>query len=239
MKGIVHTVLLLTILPTFAMAEGDSCSGITEQSVCNSTPGCGYTNNSCSPCGIGKYNDGSSGECKDCSNGPSGAYTTSGVTTSECPWELSCNANQYYDSNAKQCKSCPLNSTSTRFTVTDKTFQAFSINHCVCTVGYQLNGDACKPETYQCPAGQYLPQSTPSCRLCTQGYYCSGDSYTYSESQNQGITKCPAGSTSPEGSDEQKDCYMDSNTEFCDASGANCVSFGAIFDTPQINYNLD
>lgn len=228
MKGIVHTVLLLTILPTFAMAEGGSCSGITEQSVCNATPGCGYTNNSCSLCDKGKYNDGPSGECKVCSNGPSGAsYTMLGVTTSECPWELKCYAGQYFDEDQRSCKTCSGNTYSS--SGGEVTFNGTTtINNTQCNQCPTHSTANAQHTECTCPQHSTLQNQDNTCK-CNAGYYMKDNS----------CKSCPAGSTSPEGSDEQKDCYMDSNTEFCDASGANCVSFGAIFDTPQINYNLD
>ena len=59
---------------------------------------------------------------------------------------------------------------------------------------------------YSCSAGYYLPAASTTCKLCPENHYCSGGKWTYWETQNQGISACSSGETSPAGSSSIFDC---------------------------------
>ncbi len=42
--------------------------------------------------------------------------------------------------------------------------------------------------SYTCAAGEYLPKKATSCESCPEGRYCEGGTYSYNESNDQGIT---------------------------------------------------
>ena len=59
-----------------------------------------------------------------------------------------------------------------------------------------------------CNAGSYLPKQSVSCQPCTTGSYCSGGTFTFSETANQGLTTCPSGYTSAAGATAEDRCYI-------------------------------
>ena len=46
---------------------------------------------------------------------------------------------------------------------------------------------------YQCAASYYLPAGATKCELCKDGHYCTGGTYEFNETQDQGIGECPIG----------------------------------------------
>ena len=49
-------------------------------------------------------------------------------------------------------------------------------------------------EAISCGAGSYLPKgglTTSDCKVCDSGSYCTGGAWTYSDTTDQGITRCP------------------------------------------------
>ena len=56
------------------------------------------------------------------------------------------------------------------------------------------------PNEHTCRPGYYLPANVDSCTICPQDSYCTGGTYTFNETTNQGIEQCangraPAGSS--------------------------------------------
>ena len=52
---------------------------------------------------------------------------------------------------------------------------------------------------YNCALGYYLPADSESCEICPSGYYCVGGTYTFNETNNQGIEPCADGTFTPGG----------------------------------------
>ena len=82
-----------------------------------------------------------------------------------------------------------------------------------------------------CAGGKYLAKSASSCANCTAGNYCTGGTYNYDDTKDQGITACPSGMTSDAGSSAKTSCkvtcaagtYLAKNTTAC----ANCPAGSA------------
>ncbi len=66
-----------------------------------------------------------------------------------------------------------------------------------------------KSNSITCNAGTYLPKDTENCANCPSGYYCPGISNTTFNGEEQGITPCPAGSTSSTGAKNISDCFVE------------------------------
>ena len=62
------------------------------------------------------------------------------------------------------------------------------------------------PNTHTCTAGQYLPANIDECRECPANSYCTGGTYTFKETTDQGATACPDNQTSIAGSSSVDDC---------------------------------
>jgi len=96
--------------------------------------------------------------------------------------------------------------------------------------------------SYSCAAGEYLPDGdnwttdNQGCTQCPAGSYCWGDTFTYSESGDQGISSCDdgyTGTTSAAGATSMNACYWAnvscptiSSATACDAHAATCSYTG-------------
>lgn len=106
------------------MAYGADCSGLSVDT-CDTRPGCRWNESeygiSCEPCGIGTYNTGdnpNSSGCIACTNAPADCGTddsqctwltgsaNTGLTSNNCPWQLTCDKDQEYDKTDKECADC-------------------------------------------------------------------------------------------------------------------------------------
>ena len=52
---------------------------------------------------------------------------------------------------------------------------------------------------YNCDPGYYLPLAATECAICDTDSFCPGGEYSFSETQNGGITPCPNNLVSPKG----------------------------------------
>ena len=64
--------------------------------------------------------------------------------------------------------------------------------------------------SYTCSAGYYLAKSGTGCTICPTANYCTGGTYNYSTTADQGKTACPTGygNTAATGKTKNTDCYM-------------------------------
>lgn len=89
---------------------GDQCKPEKPQNnACGE--GCYPEDMFCTPCEAGFYNDNAqnTSNCKPCTIIPNGANWVpdiTGMMSDSCPWEITCNADYYWDSGTKQCKAC-------------------------------------------------------------------------------------------------------------------------------------
>ena len=90
---------------------GDQCTpSIPENNACGK--GCyPLSSTACIPCNERFYNDNAqnTSNCKPCTIIPNGADWVPDITgmyADSCPWEITCNADYYWDSGTKQCKAC-------------------------------------------------------------------------------------------------------------------------------------
>jgi hypothetical protein len=66
-------------------------------------------------------------------------------------------------------------------------------------LGLSSNGDAYnlvatfEPNTHTCNAGYYLPAGIDACTQCPVGGNCSGGTFTFNETTNQGVDSCNSG----------------------------------------------
>lgn len=96
-----------------------------------------------------------------------------------------------------------------------------------------------KKGSVACPAGQYLPKGKDKCEECLAGNYCEGGTYPIDETNDQGITKCPSGKTSPVGSTSSSQCMPTGGNKVdinCPAgqyhNGVKCVLCDANYYCP-------
>ncbi|MFQ6778201.1 MAG: InlB B-repeat-containing protein [Alphaproteobacteria bacterium] len=81
------------------------------------------------------------------------------------------------------------------------------------------------PNEYDIDAGYYLAQNEEEGTQCPANSFCTGGTYTFSETTNQGIESCPTGFTlSAEGAKSQSDCYRTCTTN--DVAHSASVSGG-------------
>lgn len=59
---------------------------------------------------------------------------------------------------------------------------------------------------YTCAYGYYLPKASETCAGCPENSYCPGGEYTYSETDDTGLNKCPDGTFAPAGMWQVEQC---------------------------------
>ena len=79
--------------------------------------------------------------------------------------------------------------------------------------------------SFTCSAGTYLPQNSIECSECKVGSYCTGGTYTFNETTDQGLTACPSGMTSEVGASAKTGCKVTCAAgTYLAANGTSCVA---------------
>ena len=181
-------------------------------------------------CDAGTYSTGGASKCTDC---PGGTYgSTKGLTSDACSGI--CKPGYY----------CPARSTSaTQNSCTVGNFcpeGSASPTGCGGDLTSKANAKA-KTECYlTCSAGKYLAKSKTSCEKCLADHYCTGTSGNlyYSTTADQGITKCPHGS-SDAGSDQESDCKIVVTLNKNGGSGTCGGQSGTTAGSVTCSYNVE
>ena len=124
------------------------------------------------------------------------------------PISYNCNSGQFLPAGAISCLSCPDGYTCNGGTYTFNANQTQGISEGdilvtnaigSCSTQFNQSFSAIfEPITYTCQPGYYLPAGndwltdTQGCTKCLNDNYCAGGTYTFSETQTQGITPCPS-----------------------------------------------
>ncbi len=82
-----------------------------------------------------------------------------------------------------------------------------------CSTGYTPSTDhtQCVKVKVSCSAGKYLPKNKTTCSNCVANNYCEGGTFEFDKNNDQGITPCPSGTTSPAGSTSSSACKSNSS----------------------------
>ena len=118
------------------------------------------------------------------------------INTYDCP------SGYYLPANTDGCQPCP-----SGFTCPGGTFEfdpdeyqglyltgaiTQTINN-VCAANFPSNIPAIyTPNVHECASGYYMPANTDGCKPCLSDNYCVGGTYTFNETETQGILPCPS-----------------------------------------------
>ena len=103
------------------------------------------------------------------------------VSCVECPNGYSCPGGTYYfDETVAQ-----------GITTTNQNLYDFTNvnNMCASNIVIHRMHAVMTPHTYACPYGQFLPANSISCAVCPNGYTCHGGTYSFNETNAQGLIK--------------------------------------------------
>ena len=118
------------------------------------------------------------------------------------PYSYTCNSGQYLPANTLGCVSCPsgFSCNGGTFDFNPDYFQGLSFESVpnntmnnICADNFPVDLHAIyEPNQYTCSPGYYLPTNVDECTKCSADNYCSGGTYTFNETTDQGITPCPS-----------------------------------------------
>ena len=130
------------------------------------------------------------------------------------PYTYNCSSGYYLPANTLGCKPCPsgFNCPGGTFQFNPNRFQGLSFTenitttmNNVCAANFPTDIFAIyEPNKHDCSTGFYMPANTDGCIECPENNYCVGGTYSFNETETQGIQECPDGMFSPVGSWE---CY--------------------------------
>ena len=60
--------------------------------------------------------------------------------------------------------------------------------------------------TQVCPVGEYLPKYQSACKPCAENNYCTGGTFEFNKTTDQGITACASGLYAPQGMSSSDSC---------------------------------
>ncbi len=119
------------------------------------------------------------------------------------PYTYDCATGYYLPANTLGCKPCPsgFNCPGGTFQFNPDMFQGLyftenittaTMNN-VCAANFPTDILAIyKPNKHDCATGFYMPANTDGCIECPENNYCVGGTYTFSETETQGILPCPS-----------------------------------------------
>lgn len=115
--------------------------------------------------------------------------------------EYRCDVGYFLPANALGCKPCPsgFNCPGGTFLFNPDEYQGLyltgaitqTINN-VCAVNFSAKlYSRYTPNVHECLRGYYMPANTDGCVVCPENNYCAGGTYTFNETETQGIIQCP------------------------------------------------
>ena len=116
------------------------------------------------------------------------------------PISYTCAAGYFLPANTTGCRACPDGATCGGGTFAFNETIAQGIEYTspstqnqanICSAGLDKVYAIWRVETFNCAPGYYLPMNTRVCALCPTNSYCSGGTYTFNETTDQGIEPCP------------------------------------------------
>lgn len=118
------------------------------------------------------------------------------------PNEYTCGAGYFLPAGGLTCAECSIGSTCLggTFEYNPDRFHGITINTMqnsfvdnVCALNFPNNFYAVyEPNEYTCSAGYYLPANETECVQCLANNICSGGTYSFNETVDQGIVACTA-----------------------------------------------
>ena len=124
--------------------------------------------------------------------------------------EYTCASGEFLPANTLGCVACP-----SGYTCDGGTFQfneyfaqgivydhlaTSNINYgCSYGVGGKMAA-VFEPNSHECSSGYYLPANVDACTICPTNNICSGGTYSFNETTDQGIQSCASGTFAPTGS---------------------------------------
>ena len=112
-----------------------------------------------------------------------------------------CSSGYYLPANTLGCKQCPsgFNCPGGTFQFNPDMFQGLSFTenitttmNNVCAANFPTDINAIyEANKHDCATGFYMPANTDGCVQCPENNYCAGGTYTFNETETQGILPCP------------------------------------------------
>ena len=117
------------------------------------------------------------------------------------PYTYDCPSDYYLPANTLGCQPCPsgFNCPGGTFQFNPDMFQGLyftenittTMNN-VCAANFPTYIAAIyEANKHDCATGFYMPANTDGCVVCPENNYCVGGTYTFSETETQGILPCP------------------------------------------------
>ena len=120
------------------------------------------------------------------------------------PYQYTCPAGEFLPAYTLGCKTCPVGYTCNggTYNFNDDIFQGAIkqsgyinndlINMCSTNFPHELSA-VMTPNEHNCAPGYYLPANVDSCTICPADNYCVGGTFTFNETNDQGIEQCISG----------------------------------------------
>lgn len=117
--------------------------------------------------------------------------------------QYSCNSGEFLPAYSLGCESCPDDFTCSggTYTFNENEYQGAiksstyithnMTNMCATNAPHELSA-IFTPNVHNCSAGYYLPANIDECTICSTDHYCPGGTYTFNETNDQGIDTCPS-----------------------------------------------